>query len=732
MQNNDNNPVLIAVNSSNVFTQPEGPYYLGQEMEYGGKIVYIGYDSLFEHVRLVPGKQYYYRIWSYDEDLKYSKGLTIAETTPCGKITIFPHTEGFNNEILPLCWTQEFISGNTPWQIGVGNNADFPITAFEGPTNTFFRLSTSSFEGDATLLISPEFDLSIYDKATLSFYYANPAEDENQDFLNVYVKNTLDEGWVLLENFNDDQPDWALVEIDLTGMIGKIMIGFEGVANGGHGISIDKVQITASWDIPPPVNLTYEVLDLNKVRLSWDIVEIENEKYLNLQRTGFHVFRNDKLIYKGNDNSQTFFDDYSLPVGNFTYYVTANYEGGIESSPSNQVLVSIIETGTEIMVNIFNSGSGKTDPKQGEYMFLPQSEIMVSALPDTHSYLEKWVVNDIVEENLNPLIINVTEPLNIVAYFSINNYELVLVSDPPEAAESLTGAGIFEYGSNVEIYTKPSVGYVFSHWNNGSTIVSTNPLAIIELAGDTYLTAVFIRKDYSVDLEVQPAEAGTATGQGIYGANSIIQIEAIENDGWLFVKWVQIGNGFQQEVSSGPIYEFIANSNKYFVAVFEKFYPKLTIEIQGDGTTTPGAGTYTFDFDQEINLEAIPDEGWRFVHWNVDGDIFTEDKLSFMLRSNSTVLAVFEPKVYVSTEQFNKSLIIFPVPAKQSFYIKFPSPGYWLAEIVSVHGQVVARKYFDSIAESPEEYNLENINKGVYLIRAINGEILLHQKIIIQ
>jgi len=70
----------------------------------------------------------------------------------------------------------------------------------------------------------------------------------------------------------------------------------------------------------------------------------------------------------------------------------------------------------------------------------------------------------------------------------------------------------------------------------------------------------------------------------------------------------------------------------------------LDINIDGEGTIEPSAGTHSFEYGDEITLTANPDEGWSFQEWS--GDISsTEDEMTVTMDEDKSVTAVFEEEV---------------------------------------------------------------------------------------
>lgn len=113
---------------------------------------------------------------------------------------------------------------------------------------------------------------------------------------------------------------------------------------------------------------------------------------------------------------------------------------------------------------------------------------------------------------------------------------------------------------------------------------------------------------YTITVKADPANAGTTLGSGTYDAGTILNINATANSGWSFVGWEDNTN----ESSSRQVF---VTETKTYTAKFEKGEVEIkTVVAEGKGTTT-GDGSYPYNATARI--EAIPEEGWEFDHWEI-------------------------------------------------------------------------------------------------------------------
>jgi len=143
----------------------------------------------------------------------------------------------------------------------------------------------------------------------------------------------------------------------------------------------------------------------------------------------------------------------------------------------------------------------------------------------------------------------------------------------------------------------------------------------------------------------EPEEKGYLKG-------TTVTLTADPDAGSEFVRWL-VG---EAEETGNPL-EITMDSDKTVTAVFDLIPPEeyaLTINTTGDGTVTadpePVEGKY--EEGTEVELTAVPADGWEFVNWLVGEAEETGNPLLVTMDSDKTVTAVFNripPEEYTLT-----------------------------------------------------------------------------------
>ncbi len=103
-----------------------------------------------------------------------------------------------------------------------------------------------------------------------------------------------------------------------------------------------------------------------------------------------------------------------------------------------------------------------------------------------------------------------------------------------------------------------------------------------------------------------------------------------------------------QETSQGEIWTCQVTPNDSFSDGETKssnsltlFPTKLVIEVVGEGTTIPHAGSYIYYEGALVTVQAFADSGWIFDHWLLDGlDVGNSTSITVAMNSNRNLTAV--------------------------------------------------------------------------------------------
>ena len=252
-------------------------------------------------------------------------------------------------------------------------------------------------------------------------------------------------------------------------------------------------------------------------------------------------------------------------------------------------------------------------------------------------FLRYFYVNPSTGEKSGEQLINAYYDTGTPIRYNLN----VIAPDP--VMGSVTNAGLTELAEGTQVIVQATAGqnYAFQRWSDGNTL---NPRTIT-MDRDYTIEPVFVfDQHFTVRGSVSPSNAGTISGRGSYRAGQTAELDAAPNSGWRFDHWDN------DEENTNPERSVVVNSDIDVVAVFTriKSWYECHFDVNNDeyGRIDPEGGELYLDHGEEIELEAVPFNGYEFVRWS-DGRMERTRTLVIVKEMNLT--AIFHS---IETEEF--------------------------------------------------------------------------------
>ena len=153
----------------------------------------------------------------------------------------------------------------------------------------------------------------------------------------------------------------------------------------------------------------------------------------------------------------------------------------------------------------------------------------------------------------NPRTVTVNGNKTYTAIFAIDEHNVTL-SKNISAAGTVTGDGVYEHNTTVQLTATANEGYRFKGWSDGVTEASRE----ITVTKDTSITANFVAL-YTIKA-LASASQGTVIGGGVYEDGETVTLVANPNPGYVFAQWVDGSDENPRNVT--------VNGNKTYTAYF--------------------------------------------------------------------------------------------------------------------------------------------------------------------
>ena len=211
----------------------------------------------------------------------------------------------------------------------------------------------------------------------------------------------------------------------------------------------------------------------------------------------------------------------------------------------------------------------------------------LTATPAANYTFVNWTKQGQVVSTNATYTFTVTESATYQAHFELQSFTITVENANPDWG-SVSGGGTFFYGETTEIAATPNIGYVFLMWDDGNI---DNPRSIVVTENRTYVGNFAVQQCY-ITAEVNPEEAGTAFGGGLWYYGDTISVTVNRNEDWAFLNWTEDGEVVSEEIT----YTFIATGDRHLVAHFQY--------TEGIGENSIAAKVYPNPTQGEVMVES--------------------------------------------------------------------------------------------------------------------------------
>ena len=204
------------------------------------------------------------------------------------------------------CWTVETTSSAT-WAV------------MQGTVSNVVAFQNASADQEARL-VSPTFDLTGSNSATLSFAYAMMALYPPYDELTVSYRTSPSDNWHQLATYSIS--DWSNTfdaSFTIDDLSSTFQISFLGHCNGGYYIFVDDIEFASAGGCARPAGLSATEITTNSALLGWSTTGSEESWTIDLNGHQTTV------------TSQPYLMDRLEPNTEYNFRVKAKCGGGMES-----------------------------------------------------------------------------------------------------------------------------------------------------------------------------------------------------------------------------------------------------------------------------------------------------------------------------------------------------------------------------------------------------------------
>jgi hypothetical protein len=295
-----------------------------------------------------------------------------------------------------------------------------------------------------------------------------------------------------------------------------------------------------------------------------------------------------------------------------TGYAFANWTVGgtaISSSPNLNFLVTSNRT---LVANFTSVGNGSNTVSltstpvnggttTGSGAYATGSSVTVTATPAPGYKFSKWVENDVVLSTSASYAFTLDADRAILAKFK--PVYVITVTPAPANGGELEVDPFYEPGDLAKLKATPNDGYCFVNWTQNGLPVSADRNFSFTVTGNRDLVGHFA-PGKRIDVLAEPLAAGTVSGGGVHPTGSNVTVQAVAQEGYVFVNWTENGTN----VSGSASYTFNTPASRSLQANFIAL-PRVVPAAEAGGllTVTWPAGAAGWLLQQNATLDPA---GW--------------------------------------------------------------------------------------------------------------------------
>ncbi|MBC8059763.1 MAG: tetratricopeptide repeat protein [Clostridiaceae bacterium] len=301
-----------------------------------------------------------------------------------------------------------------------------------------------------------------------------------------------------------------------------------------------------------------------------------------------------------------------------------------------KVNVTVQKRKYKVGTTVSGKGSINQNPKASDYE--EDTKITLTAIPEKGWHFANWYGSATGTANSIELLVNGNK--DVKAVYQINHYTLKTeVFGQGDIARSVN-KGTYEYKTLVKLTATARTGYRFDHWEGA--VSSKNPVVNVEMSGNKLLKAVFVKNQYTLQVEVAgKGKVNRTSNNSTYAYGTNVQLTAEPEAGYKFDGWEGDANGKDVSVT------IKMDKSKKVKAVFIPNDSKLSVEVVGHGSIKQENV-----IGNKMKLTAVPSDKSIFSHW--EGDLSgTSNSVEITLDKNKTVKAVFIDMIKVNGKIMN-------------------------------------------------------------------------------
>jgi len=216
----------------------------------------------------------------------------------------------------------------------------------------------------------------------------------------------------------------------------------------------------------------------------------------------------------------------------------------------------------------------------------------------------------------------------------VSSYDNNLYAIHSEHTDGEAGTEKWRFKTGDFAFPSPAIG------SDGTIYFGSNDNNLYAITGEPKLT--INKPEGEGTVEINGEEVNEWPYKEDHEHGSEVELKAIPEEGWYFEEWTGDYTGTEEEIT------VTMDEDKVITANFEIYEYELEISIEGEGSVDLDLEQERYEHGTEVELTAVPEEGWYFEGWT--GDHESEEKeITIIIDEDKSITAHFEVEEYTLT-----------------------------------------------------------------------------------
>ena len=206
-----------------------------------------------------------------------------------------------------------------------------------------------------------------------------------------------------------------------------------------------------------------------------------------------------------------------------TAYTMGNFDGDsypdIAAGTLDGHIYTIFDSveAAEHQLQISTTAGGTTSPTPGTYTYAENTQVTVTAFPETGYQFDHWLINNSITSTENPITMTMDANYNITAYFrTMQTHSLTIETTTGGTTSPSPGTYTYPHGEEVSVTAIPYANYTFDRWILSNDTTSTRNPITLTIDADYTITAYFKTAEGVIPYDDLYINEDTVLASGFY------------------------------------------------------------------------------------------------------------------------------------------------------------------------------------------------------------------------